>query len=50
MPQHLDHWKWNSPSFAEWCEAANHRLLNVYMITIEDAGVDEADLKSSLGD
>ena len=47
MPKPLeDHWKWNNPSFAKWCEAVNHRLQNVYMITIEDAGIDEADLKS----
>jgi hypothetical protein len=47
MPKPLeDYWKWNNPSFAKWCEAVNHRLKNVYMITIEDAGIDEADLTS----
>lgn len=41
-----DHWEWNEPTFAKWREAVNARLRNVYMITIEDAGIDEQDLKS----
>jgi hypothetical protein len=46
MSKPLDHWKWNGPTFASWREAVNKRLHNVYMITIEDAGIEEADLTS----
>ena len=46
MPEPLDDWKWHSPTFASWREAVNHRLQNTYMITIEDAGIEDADLTS----
>jgi hypothetical protein len=46
MPKPIDHWEWNDPTFAEWRHAVNARLKNVYLITIEDAGIDEQDLRS----
>lgn len=44
VPKPLDHWKWNDPTFANWCEVVNQRLQNVYMITIADAGIEKSDL------
>ena len=44
MPKPIDHWEWNEPSFAKWRRAVNARLKDVYLITIEDAGIDEQEL------
>lgn len=46
MPKPVDHWEWNSPTFLNWRRAVNARLKDVYVITIEDAGTDDEDLRS----
>lgn len=44
MPEKIDHWSWNEMSFQEWRTVVNDRLLDVYLISIEDAGIDDEDL------
>jgi hypothetical protein len=36
-----DAWTWTEISFAKWRVAVNRRLKEIYVITIDDAGIDE---------
>lgn len=46
MKKSRDHWVWSEISFAEWRRAVNRRLKDVYVITIDDAGIDHDRLSS----
>ncbi len=41
-----DHWDWNEISFAKWRSVVNRRLKDIYLITIDDAGIDNERLFS----
>jgi hypothetical protein len=41
-----DGWTWADTSFAEWRNNIDHRLEEIYVITIVDAGIDDEFLKS----
>jgi hypothetical protein len=41
-----DGWTWTEISFAKWRNAVNRRLKEIYVITINDAGIDDQFLKS----
>ena len=41
-----DSWAWEEISFAKWRRAVNRRLKDVYVITINDAGIDDERLFS----
>ena len=41
-----DYWTWSDISLSRWRGAVNLRLRSVYLITIEDAGIDDEVLKS----
>jgi hypothetical protein len=36
-----DGWTWEEMSFAKWRTAVDRRLEEIYLITINDAGVDD---------
>jgi hypothetical protein len=46
MKRIRDDWVWNEISFAEWRSAVNRRLEEVYVTTIDDAGIDDDRLSS----
>ena len=46
MKNFKDEWAWTEISFSKWRNAANRRLKEVYVITINDAGIDDQFLKS----
>ena len=46
MKRIRDDWVWSEISFAEWRSAVNQRLEDVYVITIDDAGIDDDRLSS----
>jgi hypothetical protein len=41
-----DHWTWEEISFSGWRLAVNLRLKDIYLITIDDAGIDDEMLTS----
>jgi hypothetical protein len=41
-----DKWAWADIGFAEWREAVDSRLKDIYLITIDDAGIDDEFLTS----
>lgn len=41
-----DNWKWEEISFPKWRNAVNRRLSDIYLITINDAGIDDEMLTS----
>jgi hypothetical protein len=41
-----DNWAWKEVSFAKWRRAVNRRLKDIYVITIDDAGIDDDRLLS----
>jgi len=41
-----DGWEWAELSFAKWRSAVSRRLKDVYLITIDDAGIDDERLSS----
>ena len=41
-----DGWEWTEPSFVNWRDAVNRRLEDIYLITIDDAGIDDERLLS----
>ena len=41
-----DEWAWTEISFAKWHAAVNRRLKEIYIITIDDAGIDDEFLTS----
>jgi hypothetical protein len=46
MKAHKDGWSWTEIGFAEWRSAVDRRLEEVYLTTIDDAGIDEERLSS----
>lgn len=36
-----DHWTWKEISLPRWRNAVNRRLKDIYLITIDDAGIDD---------
>jgi hypothetical protein len=46
MKRIKDNWAWKEMSFAKWRSSVNRRLKDVYVITIDDAGVDDERLSS----
>ncbi len=46
MKKIADEWTWTEISFAKWCAAVNWRLKKIYVITINDAGIDDELLTS----
>jgi hypothetical protein len=41
MKKNKDDWAWTEISFARWRGAVNRRLKEIYVITIDDAGMDD---------
>jgi hypothetical protein len=46
MKSPKDDWSWTDISFAKWRSAVNRRLKEIYLITIDDAGIDDEFLTS----
>ena len=46
MKELNDGWLWAEISLVKWRNAVNRRLKEIYVITISDAGIDDAFLKS----
>lgn len=46
MKEIEDEWTWTEISFAKWRIAVNQRLTRIYVITIDDAGIDDEFLTS----
>ena len=46
MKKIKDDWAWTEISFARWRGAVNLRLKEIYVITIDDAGIDDELLTS----
>ena len=44
-----DNWTWQELSFPRWRRAVDRRLEDVYVITINDAGIDDDVLRSHWG-
>ncbi len=42
-----DNWTWEEGSFTEWSNAVDRRLKDIYLITSNDAGIDEEMLTSN---
>jgi hypothetical protein len=42
-----DEWAWEEISFRKWRNAVNRRLKDIYVVTIDDAGVPDEMLISS---
>ena len=41
-----DGWEWKEISFAEWRAVVDRRFEDIYLITIDDAGIDDERLSS----
>jgi hypothetical protein len=41
MESPKDDWAWMDVSFAEWRRAVDERMLDIYVITINDSGIDD---------
>jgi hypothetical protein len=41
-----DYWTWEEISFARWRQVVNQRLKDIYVIEIDDAGIDNEMLTS----
>jgi hypothetical protein len=41
MKKLKDEWAWTDISFSKWRSAVNRRLKEIYIITINDAGIDD---------
>ncbi len=41
-----DNWAWKEVSFTKWRRAVTRRLKDIYVITIDDAGIDDDRLLS----
>jgi hypothetical protein len=46
MKKLKDEWAWKDISFAKWRNGVNRRLKEIYLITINDAGIDDEFLTS----
>lgn len=41
-----DEWAWTDVSFTDWRKAVDKRMLDIYVITIDDSGIDDEYLMS----
>jgi hypothetical protein len=46
MKKLKDEWAWKDIRFAKWRNGVNRRLKEIYLITINDAGIDDEFLTS----
>ena len=46
MAKSKDYWAWKEINFREWRNAVDHRLKDIYVITIDDAGIEDERLTS----
>lgn len=46
MKKTTDNWTWQEISFPKWRSTVNRRLKDIYLITIDDAGIDDERLVS----
>ncbi|MBR1123281.1 hypothetical protein JQ628_17270 [Bradyrhizobium lablabi] len=46
MKKSNDNWAWKEISFPRWRNAVDRRLKDIYVITIDDAGIDDEMLNS----
>ncbi len=46
MKKLKDDWAWTEVSFAKWRNAVNRRLKEIYVVSINDAGIDDEFLTS----
>ena len=46
MAKSKDYWTWEPISFHEWRNAVDCRLKDIYVITIDDAGIEDEGLTS----
>ena len=46
MVKSKDYWTWEQISFREWRNAVDRRMNDIYLITIDDAGIDDERLTS----
>ncbi|MEA2891436.1 MAG: hypothetical protein QOI05_2229 [Bradyrhizobium sp.] len=46
MESPKNEWAWTDVSFAEWRKAVDERMPDIYVITIDDSGVDDEYLMS----
>ena len=46
MKTTTDNWTWQEISFSKWRSTVNRRLKDIYLITIDDAGIDDERLAS----
>jgi hypothetical protein len=46
MKKTADNWTWQEISFPKWRSTVNRRLKEIYLITIDDAGIDDERLVS----
>ena len=44
MAKKIDHWSWSTMNFQDWRTAVDDRLLDVYLISLDDAGIGDDDL------
>jgi hypothetical protein len=45
MSNDVDHWTWSETSFQNWRSAVDRRLKDMYLIGLDDAGIDNEYLK-----
>ena len=46
MAKSKDYWTWEEISFREWRKAVDRRMSDIYLITIDDAGIEDERLTS----
>ena len=46
MAKSKDYWTWEEISFLEWRNAVDRRLQDIYITTIDDAGIEDERLTS----
>ncbi len=46
MKQDADGWEWKDLNFVNWRSVVNRRLKDIYLIDIDDAGIDDERLTS----
>jgi len=46
MAKDKDYWTWEEIGFREWRNAVDRRLKDIYVITIDDAGIEDERLTS----
>ena len=45
MPKAVEYWAWSEMRFQEWRDVVDQRLTDVYLIGLDDAGIDDEYLK-----